>query len=239
MESSIAVMEVVEYSKEDNRTWSILFARQMQMIKGKVCDEFIFGMQKLKLDPNKVPLIEETSSRLQKLGGWKLAKAEQAYLTDVQWASHFAKRQFPVTNYIRKPHEIDFTPLPDVAHDYFGHLAFLAVPHYMEIVELFSEVYKLTPAEKMKESAQLWWNTMEFGLIKQNGEIKLLGAGLISSEKECRQCLDEKRHIPFTLEAAKSRPKAEENVHETYLAIESWEQLRNALKQHIRDLKGL
>ncbi len=226
-----------KYSEEDHRTWSILFARQMAMIKGKVCDEFIDGIEKLKLDSKRIPLLVPTSKRLQKLGAWKLVKAEQEYLTDEQWGNHFAKREFPVTDYIRKPEELDFTPLPDIAHDYFGHLAFLAVPHYMRIIELFSKAYRLTSAGRISETAQLWWNTMEFGLIKQDGKIKLLGAGLVSSEKECRQSQDPKRHIPFNLEHAKKRPKAKYEVHDSYFVIESWEQLAEAVKEHIRDLR--
>ena len=179
-EAKLKLMEKEKkYSEEDHRTWSILFSRQMSMIDGKVCSEFIDGMKRLRLNPERIPLLGSTSRKLQKLGAWKLVKAEQEYLTDAQWRNHFAKREFPVTDYIRKPEELDFTPLPDIAHDYFGHLAFLAVPHYMEIMELFSEAYILTHAKRLSETAQLWWNTMEFGLIKQDGKIKLLGAGLV------------------------------------------------------------
>lgn len=237
-ETKLMMEKEKKYSEEDHRTWSILFARQMAMIKGKVCDEFMNGMERLKLDSKHIPLLELTSQKLQKLGAWKLVKAEQEYLTDKQWGDHFAKREFPVTDYIRKPEELDFTPLPDIAHDYFGHLAFLTIPHYMEVMELFSEAYILTPAERLSETAQLWWNTMEFGLIKQDGKVKLLGAGLVSSQKEFINSQDPKRQIPFNLEEAKRRPKAKYEVHDSYFVIESWKQLSDAVKEHIRDLEN-
>ena len=226
------------YTDADHVTWATLHKRQTALIWAHVCTMYKEGTMLLRLPHRKVPQLLDTMPTITAQTGWKLAPAEAAYLSDEQWFTHFQNKRFPVTNYLRAPHEVDFTPQPDMFHDYFGHLPFMVFAEYAEFAALFGEAYRVTPAEHKHELARVWWHTFEFGLIKEDGEIRLLGAGLISSKEECINALDPARHEPFDFYASMKKPKSDQNVHQKYYVLESLEELREALVAYILKHNG-
>ena len=69
-----------------------------------------------------------------------------------------------------------------------------------------------------------YWFTVEFGLTRQNGEIKAFGAGLLSSFGELEYCLSDKPEVrPFDppVTAAQKYPITE--YQPVYFVTESFE----------------
>lgn len=227
--------EIVLESLNDS-TWSKLFERQIQLIKKEPCKEWLVGLRKIGFNPKKLPHKDEISKKIKELTGWKLVSAENKYLTDKEWFEHFRHNRFPVTDFIRKPEELDFTPLPDMFHDFFGHLPFMTNKKFTDLVELFGKAFKLAPKNKKHWIARLWWHSIEFGLIKENNEIKILGAGLISSHKEFLHSL-RAPHRPFVLRDVVRTPKATHDIHPQFFVLESWEQLKSMLEDLIQRWK--
>jgi phenylalanine-4-hydroxylase len=221
------------YAEEDHDTWETLHKRQTALVWPHVCNWYKEGAKLLELPKHAVPQLLDISPRIEHTG-WKLVPAEERYLSDQLWFGHFQKKEFPVTNYIRKPQDIDFTPEPDMFHDYFGHVPFMVFPFYTEFAELFGEAFRVTPPVDHQKLANVWWHTFEFGLIRENGEVKFLGAGLISSKEECLQALDTTRHLPFSFAAVYGRPRADKNIHSEYFVIESLSDVREALETYIK-----
>src|SRR5689334_20047972 len=124
MSSQDAIALPPTFAEEDHETWAKLNERQTVLVEDTACKVFLEGFPKLKLDPKRLPDPQVVSARLYDMTGWMLGNAQNEYLGPTEWFEHIRECRFPVTNYIRRPHEIDFTPLPDLFHEYFGHLGF-------------------------------------------------------------------------------------------------------------------
>ncbi|MBX3062756.1 MAG: amino acid hydroxylase [Anaerolineae bacterium] len=234
------VLTTLTYSDEDHGTWSELYRRQWDRVQNIACQQWIAGMAKLALDPTRVPVAAEISARIEGMTGWTLGDAQNAYLGRTEWFEHLAERRFPVTNYIRRPHEIEFTPLPDLFHEYFGHLAFFTDQWFADTAEMFGKLYLATTDERQQvEIARLWWFTTEFGLIREAGEIKLYGAGLLSSPGELNfALLPETPRYQFDIRQVAQTESAVHSYHKGYFVLEDADQVRRILRDYAR-MEGL
>jgi Phenylalanine 4-hydroxylase (EC 1.14.16.1) len=181
------------YTEQDHETWATLYREQMKRVPDYACELFLRGLPRLQFDPDRLPDPQAISARLHRETGWSLSDAQNEYLNAVEWFEHLRERRFPVTNYIRKPEELEFTPLPDVFHDYFGHLAYFTDPYFADLAQAFAPLFFAGDARQQLEISRLWWYTTEFGLIREGGKLKAFGAGLISSIAEMQKRLPQTR----------------------------------------------
>ncbi|NJM05853.1 amino acid hydroxylase [Candidatus Gracilibacteria bacterium] len=224
------------YSEQDHHTWAALYARQLPQAEQRGCRLFRDGLQRLRLDPQRLPDPCDVSDRLFELSGWTLGDAQNAYLGPTEWFEHIAERRFPVTNYIRQPHEIDFTPLPDLFHEYFGHLAFFTDRRFGDIAQAFGPLYLAADERQRLEIARLWWFTTEFGLLYEDGELRALGAGLLSSIGEMQKAFaPATQRIPFAIRRAAETASAVYEMHQIYFILDGVEQIVAIIRQYATD----
>ena len=223
--------------EEENLVWKTLFKRQFRLIKPRVSQQFLVGMRKLQLDPHTKPEMDKVSMRIKRFSGWSLVSAENEYLNAREWFTHIAKKRFPVTDYIRKIEDLEFTPLPDLFHEYFGHLAFFTDPIFADIAHQFglvAEKFRLND-QQMLELQRLWWYSIEFGFILEKEEIKVLGAGLISSPGEFLNSISTHVEIvPFKWQEVIKTPIAVNQFHSKYFVIENEQQIIKELNKYVR-----
>ena len=214
------------YSEIDQDTWRRLTARQLDLVKDAAPDMYWDGFARLQLDQQHLPVQEVMSKHLHDLVGWQLSNAQDEYLKPVDWFIHLGNKYFPVTDYIRPPQDIEFTPLPDLFHEYFGHLAWMTLPRYNVIVDRFSRKYLASNDEERLVVSNLWWFTIEFGLVRERGQVKPFGAGLLSSPGEFQYSMREtRRHQPFTIAAAARATAKPFAFHDEYFVLDGFEQL--------------
>src|SRR5262249_44132126 len=138
-------------------------------------------------------------------------------------------KHFPVTDYIRPPEDILFTPLPDLFHEYFGHLAWMTLPRYLNVVDRITRKYLASNEEQRLIIANLWWFTLEFGLIRDEGKVRPFGAGIFSSPGEFEYALSHTElHEPFTIEGASKATARPFAFHEQYFVLDGFEHLEAA-----------
>lgn len=228
------------YTEEDHHTWATLYARQWEHVAPYACQQWLAGMPALGLDPLRLPDPRVYSARLAELTGWTLSDAANAYLGPTEWFEALADRRFPVTNYIRRPDEIEFTPLPDLFHEYFGHLAFFTDHFFAETARLFGELYLSTSDERQHlEISRLWWFSTEFGLIREGADLKIFGAGLYSSPGEMSHALDP--NIPrynFDMRQVAGTPSAVYSYHPAYFILDDPQHVRRIVYDYAR-MEGL
>lgn len=224
------------YSAEDHDTWHKLCVRQSELVRDVACHEFHVGMPRLKLDFNRLPDRDVMARHIHSLTGWSLADAQNEYLGPTEWFEHIAARRFPVTDYIRRPHELDFTPLPDLFHEYFGHLAFFTIQEFADIAQRYGEVYlKARMEEQQLAIARLWWFSIEFGFVRENGALKVIGAGLLSSPGELLHALKpDVPKYPFDINRVAATPSAAYSFHDHYFILDSLQHWRDIIDGYAR-----
>lgn len=227
------------YTEQDHQTWAELVRRQMRRVDQYASELFLEGYPRLQLDPQRLPDPIEVSGRLEQMTGWTLGDAQNEYLNATEWFEHLDERRFPVTNYIRPPEDIDFTPMPDLFHEYFGHLPFFTNQRFADIAQAFGPLYLAADERQQLEIARLWWFTTEFGLIREHGELKAFGAGLLSSPAELDKAFAaETPRQPFDVRLVVNTAGAKYHMHDVFFIIDDLEHIARILHDYAR-MEGL
>jgi phenylalanine-4-hydroxylase len=227
----------MEFTADQHKIWATLFSRQMPSIRKLACKEFLEGLEILNLPLDRIPTLEELNDAITPNSGWKVVRTPVRYSDAVPWYEAFANKQFMVTDYMRTWEELEFTPEPDMFHDIFGHLPFMALRRYAELQEMFAPTFQRANKEQRENIKRLAWFSTEFGLIRQNGELKVFGTGLLSSIGEIENVMSRKVPImSFTIENVLNYDKAIYNFNEALFAFDSLTDLKSELASYFNSI---
>ncbi|SFN39481.1 phenylalanine 4-monooxygenase [Dokdonella immobilis] len=222
------------YSTQDHATWATLFRRQRDILKGRACDEFIDNQERFGMSAEQIPRFEELNEVLAKTTGWELIGVE-GLLPELTFFDHLANRRFPVTWWIRRPDQIDYIAEPDMFHDLFGHVPLLLNPVFADYMQAYGrggvKAHGVS-AEALVNLTRLYWYTVEFGLIRQRGELRIYGSGIVSSKGESIHSLESTspNRIGFDLKRIMRTRYRIDTYQKTYFVIDSFEQLMDATR---------
>lgn len=260
------------YTQADHEVWRDLFDRRWTVLEQQVSRTFLDGLKVLRLSRERLPLLSDTviPKDCTLADGVVLKKGTRLeginkYLGEVSdWASYgvpgylpaksffacLAQRQFPTTVLIRPREVMDYLPEPDIFHDVFGHVPLHASRVFADFLQTYGRAALECDDEyHVKRLGRLFWFTVEFGLIRENGQTKVYGSGLVSSHGEAEYSLkgqweQKGRSAPdcTAREVAEWRPFDLDRVCDTdfeidhyqpiYYVLESFEQLRDAMNTY-------
>jgi phenylalanine-4-hydroxylase len=224
----------VEFTAEQHDIWKALFARQQPQVQKFACREYLEGAAILQLPPDRVPSVQWLNERITPRTGWRTLRTRVRYSDAIQWYKHFARREFLVTDYVRTGEELDFTPEPDMFHDVYGHLPYFTLKSYAALQEMFAPAFHRATTDDQRENVKrLAWFSTEFGLIRQDGDLKIFGTGLFSSKGEMEHVLAGKTPVlPFKIESILNFDKAIWSFNEQLFFFESLEELKTELARY-------
>ncbi len=211
------------FTDEDHAVWDLLYARQTELLQGRIVTPFLDGLDLLDLDAPGIPNLARLNARLHPRTGWR-AVAVPGLVPDLAFFAMLADRIFPVGNFIRTRAQLDYLEEPDCFHDIFGHVPMLAHPGMAAAMAHVGEVGIAAIAAGRGETvARLYWHTVEFGLAKENGELRILGAGLASSFGEARISLEDPAlgRPRFTVAEAATTPYRHDAMQPLYFVSDS------------------
>ncbi len=215
------------YSPAEHAMWDKLFARQAAMLPSRVVPAFMDGLAVLRLTKPGIPDFDELNERLSKATGWEIV-AVPGLVPDEIFFEHLANRRFVAGRFIRQPEQLDYLQEPDIFHDVFGHVPLLVNPVFADYMQAYGEG-GLRAAEigMIHALARLYWYTVEFGLIRDGSDLKLYGAGIVSSHGESLFALDDPspHRIGFDLERIMRTDYRIDDFQQNYFVIDSFEDL--------------
>lgn len=250
------------YSDENHEVWKALYERRWAMLEEQASNTFIAGLKAIRLEPDRVPLlfgktqhptdpgrtIKGINEYLRPLTGWQ-SRAVPGYLPAKAFFACLAAREFPTTIVIRPKDKMDYLPEPDIFHDVFGHVPLHADDVFAEFLQTYGKAALHAGDEHTEALSRLFWFTVEFGLVREDGRLKIYGSGLISSHGESHHALHapaapagvdlapndtsgkiERR--PFDLDRVINTPFEIDHYQPVLYVLESFEQLRDAMNKY-------
>jgi phenylalanine-4-hydroxylase len=233
------------YHAAEHHLWAQLYGRQVAIAKRYAADAFLAGLARLQMPEDQVPRFDVASRKLHALTGWSIVPVPGLIPEDAFFL-HLAKRQFPVTVWLRRPDEIDYLVEPDVFHDFFGHVPLLSQPVFADYLQEYGrkgiEAIQLGTTKML---TRLFWYMVEFGLIRGDDGIKAYGAGMLSSATETAYSVDSKspHRLKFDLARVMRTDYRIDSFQQSYFVIDDFSELFTAMQQPFAplyaDLHGL
>lgn len=221
--------DTTEYGEEQRRVWQALCTRQNDALRDRACRQFYEGLEKIGLDFQSVPRLEDINTRIVPITGWT-ARAVPGYVDSRYFFQCLRQRIYPTTVGLRSPESMDYLEEPDIFHDVYGHVALMADKTYGELLRKLGDIINITISDQdVLELTRLFWFTIEFGLIREAGETRILGSGLLSSPGEAVHCLSDKvERRPFRLAEVIAQPFRIDMFQDVLFVAESLDQLLDA-----------
>ena len=226
------------FTADEHGVWDILFARQVPYLGTQIVSPFLEGIPKLGLDAPGIPELGALNAKLTPLSGWSLVPVA-GIVPDAAFFAMLSERKFPIGNFIRSADSLDYLEEPDCFHDIFGHVPMLASPAIGRLMEALGKLgVEAIAAGAGDAIARLYWHSVEFGLAREGGEVKILGAGLASSFGEAHVALEADLPRPrFTLRDAANTPYRNDRFQPLYFVADSLDDVATELEA--LDLAGL
>ncbi|HET6228331.1 MAG TPA: phenylalanine 4-monooxygenase, partial [Bacteroidia bacterium] len=209
------------------------FDRQMKILRPIVSKEYLKAIEQVKFSNDKIPDFKEVNKILQSITGWSL-KVVPNISPQKEFFEFLSQKKFTSTCWLRSMEQLDYLEEPDMFHDVFAHVPLLCNENYVNFFKGISDIAlkHINNPEIVELLGRVYWFTIEFGLIKEDGELKIYGAGIISSKGETEFCLSEgAKRSAFDVATVFSTSFRTDRIQEEYFVIESFEELYNSLDE--------
>jgi len=218
------------YTDEQHAVWAELVRRRKPQIEAHACRAYLEGYKIIGLSDDRLPNLASITARLKPRTGWSTTPVS-GFLPSDAFFEMLDARMFPTTTWLRSRESLGYTPEPDIFHDVFGHVPMHAHPVFADFLQHYGSVCaRIKDKETLERLGRLFWYTVEFGLIREDGEIKVYGSGVISSEKECTNVIEGGCEVrEFDLDEVLGTPVRVDQIHSRLFAIESFEEIYEAM----------
>jgi len=218
----------IDYTDAEDDTWHTVIESLQPLHAEYAVEAYRDGAAALALPIDQVPQLADVTDRLRQLTGWKVSAVPGLVPTRTFYGS-LADRTFLSTQYVRHPSVPFYTPEPDIIHELIGHVNALANPRFAAIYEAAGRASRRATTDvALERFSRLFWFTLEFGVVHENGALRTFGAGLLSSFGEIQQFRTAEIR-PFDLEAMATYDYDITRFQDVLFAAESFEQVESEL----------
>jgi phenylalanine-4-hydroxylase len=227
----------IEYTPEETRIWREVSPKLDELHCKYASRIYLQAKRVLGISEKQVPQLRDLSQRLEHETNMHLVPAEGP-LPYRTFYSYIAERGFPVTQFIRHGSHPEFTPEPDMIHDCLGHVPSLMNQDYAELLTLIGKAASTTPnGEHVLALKRFSWFSIEFGLMEEEGQTKIFGAGILSSTGEIPFSLSkEVKRSPFVTDTVIKTDYDPSRMQDRLFIIPSFGFLRRETEQLVKRL---
>src|SRR5881397_4416304 len=220
------------YTAEEHEVWRTIWKALKPAHQSYACAEYLAALERLHLGSDRIPQLREVNESVQAISGFRLEPVAGLVQPRV-FLENLAGGVFLCTQYIRHHSTPLYTPEPDVVHEIVGHGVTLASERLAELNRLFGKAVKrTTSSDALEKLSRVYWFTIEFGVLREDGAVKAYGTGLLSSAGE----LEEMRKVelrPFDLDAASSQAYDPTHFQPVLFCADSFAEMYHTLRNHL------
>ncbi|XP_075251787.1 tyrosine 3-monooxygenase-like [Convolutriloba macropyga] len=219
----------VEYTEVETATWKEAFDNLSQLYTTHACMEYLKYYNQLKADNvirnDTVPQLEDLSKYLHAATGFTLCPVS-GLVSARDFLACLAFKVFPCTQYIRHHDAPMHSPEPDLIHEVLGHVVMFMDQKLADFSQRIGKASLGASDEFIVKLATLYWFTVEFGLVREGGQVKAYGAGLLSSYGELEYALSpEPDHVTFDTSVVTVQPYDDYNYQQVYFIVDSFQHM--------------
>ncbi len=178
----------IVYTDVEMLTWKTVFDRLTTLFPSHACHEFNQVVEDLGYTADSLPQLADVSAFLEERTGFQLQPVG-GLVAARDFLEALSRRRFCATQYIRHHSQPLYTPEPDVVHELMGHAPMLAIPEFADLSQKIGEGSLKADDQQIEQLATLYWFTIEYGVLRRDGQLRAYGAGLLSSYGELEHAL--------------------------------------------------
>jgi phenylalanine-4-hydroxylase len=220
------------YTDEEHQVWLTIWRALEPAHHKHASAEYLACLKQLDFSPGRIPQLRDVNRKVLALSGFRLEPVAGLVQPRV-FLENLADGVFLCTQYIRHHSTPLYTPEPDVVHEIVGHGVTLASPRLAELNRLFGRaVQRTTSADRLEMLSRIYWFTIEFGALREDGEVKAYGTGLLSSAGELAR-MNQADLRPLDLDAAARQDYDPTNFQPVLFCAESFEAMYQTLRDYL------
>jgi phenylalanine-4-hydroxylase len=190
----------------------------------------------LPLDRQRIPQLAEVNRALAPHGGIRMSPVA-GLVSPRHFMARLGEGVFLATQYMRHHSRPLYTPEPDVVHELIGHAATLAHPRFVALNRRFGDLAERADERHIEQLIRVYWYTLEFGLVREAGELKAYGAGLLSSYGELETFETRAEIRPLDLDRVAETPFNPADYQRWLFAADSFDAMEAALGRWLTEMQ--
>ena len=220
------------YTELEHGVWQTIWKALGPAHREHACAEYLACLERLDFDTDRIPQLGEVSRKVEAISGFRLEPVAGLVEPRV-FLESLAGGVFLSTQYIRHHSTPLYTPEPDVAHEIIGHAVTLASKRFAELNRLFGEaVARTTDARELDRLSRVYWFTIEFGVLREDGRVKAYGTGLLSSAGELEE-MHKAELRPLDVEVAADHIYDPTHYQSVLFCADSFDEMYETLREFL------
>ena len=220
------------YTDAEHQVWLTIWRALQPAHRQHACAEYLECLKKLDFAQGRIPQLREVNEKVLAISGFRLEPVAGLVQPRV-FLENLANGVFLCTQYIRHHSTPFYTPEPDVVHEIVGHGVTLASARLAELNRLFGKaVQRTTSAAALEMLSRVYWFTIEFGVLREDGAVKAYGTGLLSSAGELEK-MHEADLQPLDLDAASRQEYDPTHFQPVLFCANSFEAMYETLRDYL------
>ncbi|KAL7670988.1 hypothetical protein ACOME3_005903 [Neoechinorhynchus agilis] len=214
-----------DYNRKEIETWKMVFRRLTLLHDSYASSWYIQNFKtfvnECHISEHEIPSVRKIASYIHTKAGFRL-RTIPSTLSSRHFFAHLAFRYLPIPAHIRHFLSPFHSPDVDIVHVILGHIPQLLDTRMAHFLQQLGTLTLGADEQTLTKVEHVYFQLIEYGLIKENNELKAIGAALLSSYGElCHSLSDKAVHYPFSILKCWSQQCNDNTFQESYTFIET------------------